>query len=121
MIGVWDGIPYLFTDFMHARRQGTVADEITHYAKTPHYRSYLLYLALPPMILLAFGKPVWLVVIYSVAGAFFMPFLALLLFYMNNRRDWLKSFTNGYAMNALLLASILLFTYLLLEKTMRYF
>jgi hypothetical protein len=50
-----------------------------------------------------------------------MPFLALLLFYMNNRRDWLKSFTNGYVMNALLLASILLFTYLLLEKTMRYF
>jgi Mn2+/Fe2+ NRAMP family transporter len=120
MIGVWDGIPYLFTDFMHARKQGTVADEITHYAKTPYYRSYLLYLAIPPMILLTFGKPVWLVVIYSVAGAFFMPFLALLLFYMNNRRDWLKSFTNGYAMNALLLASILLFTYLLLEKTMRF-
>ena len=121
MIGVWDGVPYLFTDFMQVRRQGEVSGEIVNYAKTPYYRVYLLYLAIPPMILLAFGKPVWLVVIYSVAGAFFMPFLALLLFYMNNRSDWLKSYTNGNAMNTLLLASILLFTYLLLEKVMRYF
>jgi hypothetical protein len=121
MIGVWDGVPYLFTDFMHARKQGAVTSNTTNYAKTPHYRIYLLYLALPPMVLLTLGKPVWLVVIYSVAGAFFMPFLALLLFYMNNRRDWLQSFTNGYAMNTLLLGSILLFSYLLVEKTMRYF
>ena len=49
-----------------------------------------------------------------------MPFLAVLLIYMNNRRDWLKSFRNGHMMNTLLLVSILLFSYLLLEKTLRY-
>lgn len=120
MIGVWDGIPYLFTDFVYASRRKTVAVEVDSYAKTPYYRAYLLYLAIPPMLLLPLGKPVWIVVMYSVAGAFFMPFLAVLLIYMNNRRDWLKTFRNGYIMNAVLLVSILLFSYLLFEKTLRY-
>lgn len=121
MIGVWDGVPYLFTDFVHTSKKQHVKISSDDYAKTPHYRAYLLYLALPPMILLILGKPVWIVVIYSVAGAFFMPVLAILLVYMNNRRDWLKTFSNGYMMNALLLVSILLFGYLLIEKILRYF
>lgn len=120
MIGVWDGVPYLFTDFVHASRKQAVKISSDDYTKTPHYRAYLLYLALPPMLLLTLGKPVWIVVIYSVTGAFFMPFLAALLIYMNNRRDWLKTYSNGYMMNALLLVSILLFSYLLIEKTLRY-
>lgn len=119
MIGVWDGVPYLFTDFVKTagKRAETSSSQ---YAKTPLYRAYLLYLALPPIILLEFGKPVWIVVIYSVAGAFFMPFLAATLIYMNNRRDWLAKYCNGYAVNAVLLLSILLFSYLLVEKTMRF-
>ena len=120
MIGVWDGVPYLFTDFMHASRKQAAGISSDDYTKSPYYRAYLLYLALPPMILLTLGKPVWVVVIYSVTGAFFMPFLAALLIYMNNRRDWLKAFSNGYLMNTLLLVSILLFSYLLIEKMLRY-
>jgi hypothetical protein len=60
-------------------------------------------------------------VIYSIAGAFFMPFLAVLLLYMNNRRRWLDKFSNGYLMNGLLIMSMLLFSYLLIEKTLRLF
>jgi Mn2+/Fe2+ NRAMP family transporter len=120
MIGVWDGVPYLFTDYIYASRKTAAETSTTHYAKTPYYRIYLLYLALPPMILLLFGKPVWIVVIYSVAGAFFMPFLAVLLIYMNNRTQWLQSFRNSYIMNSLLVISILLFSYLLVEKTIRF-
>lgn len=119
MIGVWDGVPYLFTDYIYASRKRAAAPDTTHYAKTRYYRIYLLYLALPPMILLLFGKPVWIVVIYSVTGAFFMPFLAVLLIYMNNRAQWLKEFRNSYLMNSLLVVSILLFSYLLIEKTVR--
>jgi len=119
MIGVWDGVPYLFTDYIYASRKTVAETGTTHYAKTPYYRIYLLYLALPPMILLLVGKPVWIVVIYSVAGAFFMPFLAVLLIYMNNRAQWLQNFRNSYIMNSLLVISILLFSYLLFEKTVR--
>lgn len=121
MIGVWDGIPYLFTDYVYASRHQTSEAAGKGYSKTPYYRAYLFYLAIPPMLLLPLGKPVWIVVIYSVAGAFFMPFLAVLLIYMNNRSDWLKTFKNGNYMNALLLVSILIFSYLLFEKTLRYF
>lgn len=120
MIGVWDGVPYLFTDYVHASRRQRAPAETTPYSRTRHYRAYLLYLAIPPMILLSFGKPVWIVVLYSVTGAFFMPFLAVLLIYMNNRQDWLKGFGNSRFMNAMLLLSILLFSYLLIEKMMRY-
>lgn len=121
MIGVWDGVPYLFTDYMIASRRINTAAATTNYTKTRYYRLYLLYLALPPMLLLGYGKPVWIVVIYSVAGAFFMPFLALLLLYMNNQRQWLQRFSNSYISNAILIMSVLLFGYLLIAKTLRLF
>lgn len=117
MIGVWNGIPYLFTDYIIISKHKPSG---TNYTQSAYYRGYLLYLAIPPMLLLMFGKPVWIVVIYSVAGAFFMPFLAALLLYMNNKREWLKHFRNGYLMNGFLSVSILLFGYLLIEKLSRY-
>ncbi len=72
MLGVWQGVPYLFADFI--RQYTRQPDEsVTVNTRSPAYRYYLLYLALPPMVLLLVGKPVWLVIIYAVAGAFFMP------------------------------------------------
>jgi Mn2+/Fe2+ NRAMP family transporter len=65
------------------------------------------------MLLLLAGKPVWLVIAYAVAGAFFMPLLAALLLYMNNRRDWLGGMKNGMATNFILLLSVLVFGLLL--------
>lgn len=117
MLGVWQGIPYLFADFvlnMRRRREGGMPEEVDTCSGL--YRGYLLYLALPPMVLLAAGKPVWVVVAYAVAGAFFMPFLAALLLFMNNRRPWLGRFANGWAANMCLALSLLLFGYLLLYE-----
>jgi len=119
MIGVWDGVPYLFTDYVNTRKEQPEKTGSDGYSKTVAYRAFLLYLAIPPMLLLTVGKPVWIVVIYSVAGAFFMPFLAVLLMYMNNRREWLKAHRNGYVTNAILALSLVLFSYLLIEKTIR--
>jgi len=110
MLGVWQGIPYLFTDFVQTRKAyiqgGTPADVDT---RSRLYRGYLAYLSIPPMVLLLLGKPVWLIVAYAVAGAFFMPFLAGLLLYMNSRRGWLNEFRNGRATNTLLTLSLLVF------------
>jgi Mn2+/Fe2+ NRAMP family transporter len=112
MLGVWQGIPYLFADFVqqYTRQPGTALAIDTG---SPAYRGYLLYLALPPMLLLQAGKPVWLVITYAVAGAFFMPLLAALLLYMNNHRAWLGELRNGLATNLVLLASVLVFGILL--------
>jgi len=108
MLGVWQGIPYLFADFIgqFTAKPGT---QIHVDTTSRAYRGYLLYLALPPMLLLLAGKPVWLVIVYAVAGAFFMPLLAALLLYMNNRRDWLGRLKNGTATNLVLLLSLLVF------------
>jgi Mn2+/Fe2+ NRAMP family transporter len=115
MLGVWQGIPYLFADFV---QQYTLqpGEPVTIDTRSPAYRGYLLYLALPPMLLLLADKPVWLVIIYAVAGAFFMPLLGLLLLYMNNHRTWVGELRNGIAANLALLASVLVFGYLLYSE-----
>jgi Mn2+/Fe2+ NRAMP family transporter len=112
MLGVWQGIPYLFADFI-GQFTAAPAAQVSIDTRSRAYRGYLLYLALPPMLLLLTGKPVWLVIAYAVAGAFFMPLLAALLLYMNNRRDWLGQLKNGVATNLVLLLSVLVFGLLL--------
>jgi Mn2+/Fe2+ NRAMP family transporter len=112
MLGVWQGVPYLFADFV---QQYTYRPEQPSRISTrsPAYRGYLVYLALPPMVLLLADEPVWLVVIYAIAGAFFMPVLSGLLLLMNNRRAWLGDLKNGLLANLVLLGSILVFGLLL--------
>lgn len=121
MLGVWQGVPYLFADFMQAyrkRRSGIESpDAITD---SKFYKLFLLYLALPPLLLLFAGRPVWIVVIYSVVGAFFMPFLAGSLLYINNRREWVKGARNPLAVNIMLTVSLLLFLYLCLKELLDY-
>jgi Mn2+/Fe2+ NRAMP family transporter len=120
MLGVWQGVPYLFADFVH---QYTWHPEkpVAINTGSATYRGYMLYLALPPMLLLLSGKPVWLIIIYAVAGAFFMPLLALLLLYMNNRRAWLGDEKNGWVSNVVLLLSVLVFGRLLYTELSRLF
>jgi Mn2+/Fe2+ NRAMP family transporter len=120
MLGVWQGVPYLFADFV---QQYTWQPEKPMAVNTGSkaYRGYLFYLALPPMLLLLVGKPVWLIIIYAVAGAFFMPLLALLLLLMNNRRAWLGDMKNGWLANLVLLASVLVFGLLTVTELSRLF
>jgi Mn2+/Fe2+ NRAMP family transporter len=118
MLGVWQGVPYLFDDFVqqYTHRPGR---PVTVNSRNWRYRGYLLYIAIPPMLLLLAGKPVWLVIAYAVAGAFFMPLLAALLLYMNSRRAWVGSLNNGPVSKLVLLASTLLFALLLLQEIMK--
>jgi Mn2+/Fe2+ NRAMP family transporter len=118
MLGVWQGVPYLFADFV---QQYTYQQERPSRVDTRSlaYRGYLVFLALPPMLLLLAGKPVWLVVIYAIAGAFFMPLLSGLLLLMNNRRAWLGDMKNGLLTNLVLLGSVLVFGLLLYTEITR--
>jgi Mn2+/Fe2+ NRAMP family transporter len=118
MLGVWQGVPYLFADFV---QQYTYRPErpVRVDTRSPAYRGYLVYLALPPMLLLLAGKPVWLVVIYAIAGAFFMPLLCGLLLLMNNRRAWLGKLKNGLLVNLVLLGSLVVFGLLLYTEIIK--
>ena len=111
MLGVWQGIPYLFADFVgHHRQAGSQTPVSTN---SLAYRGFLVYLSLPPMLLLWLDKPVWLVLLYSITGAAFVPLLGSLLLYLNNRPDWIGNLRNRVLSNVVLLAGLTLFIALL--------
>lgn len=114
MLGVWQGVPYLFADFLAHWRNPAAADTAVT-TDSSGYRGFLWFLALPPMALLLLGKPVWLVILYSAAGALFMPFLGLTLLYLNNR--FIDTGQRNSALsNALIVATIALFAMIALLK-----
>ena len=119
MFGVWQGVPYLFADFLRLIRGYRLTDasgEEIELSRTPSYRIFLFWLAIPPLSLLAFGKPVLLVVIYSVMGALFIPFLAATLLFLNGRRKWVGSLKNGPLTIVVLVACLALFGYIAYEQ-----
>lgn len=122
MLGVWQGIPYIFADFMLIRKQkrGEIRS-VKVDSNSWYYKGFLFYLAFPPLLLLLLDKPVWIVVIYSIASAFFMPFLAATLLYMNNRRRWVGELKNRWYSNLLLLISLAVFGYLFFTEIGEWF
>lgn len=112
LLGVWQGVPYLFSDTVAQIRRRldprTPPPPIT-LTHTRAYRGFLLFLALPPLVLHFFQRPLTLVVLYAIAGAFFMPFLASVLLVMNNRAEWVGGLKNKAWINALLVLSLVLF------------
>ena len=117
MIGVWHGVPFLFANFfIHYRKHTHLIETWGSISKSWAYRAYLVYLAILPMTLLRLERPVWIVIIYTITGAFFMPLLAALLLYMNNSRLWLESAANTWVSKSLLIACMLVFGYLLVVQ-----
>ena len=112
LLGVWNGVSLIFSDFArHARNLPEVTGEAA--TRTPEFRGYMLWLTLPPMILIFFidHNPVQLVLIYGVLGAFFMPFLAgTLLWLLNFRVE--KAHRSGWLSNSLLILSFFIFGFL---------
>jgi Mn2+/Fe2+ NRAMP family transporter len=109
LLGVWNGVSLIFSDFVrHARQLPEITGEEA--TRTQEFRTYLLWLTFPPMLLIFFisHNPVQLVLVYGVLGALFMPFLAVtLLWLLNWRVD--KEHRNGWFSNTLLIISLLLF------------
>ncbi|MCG8669499.1 MAG: Nramp family divalent metal transporter [Pseudomonadales bacterium] len=124
MLGVWQGVPYLFADFTQralSEKSSTQQPDIeeSDLKATASYKVFLAFLTLPPFIMLYFERPIWLAITYAVAGAFFMPFLAGTLLYMNNKKDWMGDLKNRPFGNGLLIAALLLFIVLLGQKLLK--
>lgn len=113
MLGVWSGVPYIFNDLALKLKKDTVG---IPRVSSKWYHGFLLFLAFPPMLLLFMDKPVWIIILYAITGAFFMPFLASLLIIMNNKYKWVGSLKNKIPANGILILSLLLFIYLLVVK-----
>ncbi|MGF1450040.1 MAG: Nramp family divalent metal transporter [Opitutales bacterium] len=102
MVGVWQGVPYLFADVLASWRlkPGEALAAVSTRSRT--YRGFLLFLALAPLVTLWVGRPQAVVLAYAITGAFFIPYLASTLLYLNNRRSVVKDGRNGWRINALL-------------------
>jgi Mn2+/Fe2+ NRAMP family transporter len=115
LVGVWNGVSLMFADFM-----GTVrgkADEPEAKSGGIWYRSYILWLTFPPMIwLLVADEPAWLILIYGVLGAFFMPFLAVTLLWLLNTGHTPAEWRNRWVSNIGLIICALLFAWLAFDQ-----
>lgn len=109
LLGVWQGVPYLFADFV-ALGTGMSADRrrALDYTKTRAYRGYLLGIAVIPLVLL-WTSVKQIQTTYAVLGAFFMPLLALTLLIMNNRVAWVGAAYRSRRLTNVVLSATLLF------------
>jgi Mn2+/Fe2+ NRAMP family transporter len=105
-LGVWNGVPYLFADFLDCLR-GRFNNDVDPHG-TP-YRAYLLFLALPPMAILFLDRPIWVIKVYTLTGGLFMPLLAGSLLWLNSRRRLVGDLRNGVVAVATLIMALLLF------------
>ncbi len=105
-LGVWQGVPYLFADYIDAMR-GKYDTKVD--VRGRNYRGFLLYLALPPMVLLAFDRPIWVIRTYTIASGLFMPILAASLLWLNGRDKFVGRLRNRWLATTALVVALLLF------------
>lgn len=112
-LGVWNGVPYLFADFLNTLR-GSYGETVN--TSGAAYRGYLLYLALPPMALLFLGRPIWVIKLYTLTGGLFMPLLAGTLLWLNSRRSLVGELRNGLVAITTLGLALVLFGLILVRQ-----
>ncbi|WP_346200157.1 Nramp family divalent metal transporter [Caldifermentibacillus hisashii] len=121
LLGVWNGVSYLFADFIRIVKKQTIPKE--KLSETKAYRFYVLWLTFPPMLLHFIGKPVGLIIAYGALGALFMPFLSITLLYLLNSKKYipLTEDRNGLISNFILTISIILFAVLAVNELIKLF
>lgn len=92
LLGVWQSVPYLFSDFwnLHRQNKSLDPDNFEPYqvdTKGRAYRGFLIGLSLVPILGLRYDFQL-VQKANSVFGAFVMPMLALALLLLNSRKAW---------------------------------
>jgi Mn2+/Fe2+ NRAMP family transporter len=85
LIGVWSGVSLMFADYVGNLRRLPSGHPDTR-TGGKYFKAYMLWLTFPPMLLLLLDQPVGLILAYGTLGALFMPFLAITLLVLLNRR-----------------------------------
>jgi Mn2+/Fe2+ NRAMP family transporter len=109
LLGVWQSVPYLFADAYGVLKGLSVSERaaVTKVTSTP-YRLGLIFITLVPIPFAFTGRPIAIVVAYTIIGSLFIPFLAATLLYLNNRVRWDADVPHNHWSTNLLLAAILL-------------
>jgi Mn2+/Fe2+ NRAMP family transporter len=111
LLGVWQSIPYLYAEFycVVKKHPPELRRELTQVASRP-YRLALLFISLAPLPFAFIGRPLFIIVAYTIVGSLFVPFVAATLLYLNNRVTWHSTIPrNHWTTNALLCLILALF------------
>ena len=120
LLGVWQSVPYLYADFFGVIRQlpADARREVTRVTSTP-YRLALGFITLAPLPFAFTGRPLVIIVVYTIVGSLFIPFLAATLLYLNNRVRWTAAVPhNHWTTNVLLVAILALFAFVGAQEVM---
>jgi Mn2+/Fe2+ NRAMP family transporter len=123
LLGVWQSVPYLYADFYGIIKGFSVEKRraLTQVTSTP-YRAALAFIALVPIPFAFTGRPLVIIVIYTVVGSLFVPFLAATLLYLNNRVAWTAAVPrNHWTTNLVLVAILTLFAIIGAQEVMNTF
>ena len=108
LLGVWQSVPYLFTDLRGMMGEGQPSSERSIDTQSKSYRWYLYAMATLPMIGLWVGfasmqkfNAIW--------GALFMPMLAMTLLVLNGQARWVGEGYKNRPLTSAVLVLILLF------------
>jgi Mn2+/Fe2+ NRAMP family transporter len=111
LLGVWQSVPYLYADFYAIATKASPERRaaLTGVRSAP-YRIALAYVALAPIPFAFAGRPLFIIVAYTIVGSLFLPFLAATLLWMHRKARWDERVPkNGYITTALLVLVLLLF------------
>jgi len=113
LFGVWQSVPYLYADLFGIWKglDPVAREAVTQVTSTP-YRIALVFITLVPLPFAFTGSPIQVIVIYTIVGSMFVPFLAATLLYLNNRVAWTEPVPrNHWTTNLLLVIILALFVF----------
>jgi Mn2+/Fe2+ NRAMP family transporter len=108
LLGVWQSVPYLFAD-LYGILKGippAAREAVTQVTSRP-YRAALAFITFVPLPFAFTGRPLLIIVTYTIVGSLFIPFLAATLLYLNNRVAWTEPVPRNHWTTNVLLAAIL--------------
>ncbi len=109
LLGVWQSVPYLFTDLWQLMRREPTAETTIDPRSFP-YRAYLYGIALVPVVGMVAVDFQSMLKVYAVVGALFVPMLAAVLLLLNGRSEWVgERYRNSWYTVLALVATLLFF------------
>ena len=121
LLGVWQSVPYLYADFYSiiTKMSPEERKRATAVTSAP-YRIALAFVTFAPMAFAFTGQPIQVIVVYTIVGSVFVPFLAATLLYLNNRVRWTGAVPkNGWLTNGLLVVILGLFVVIWVDEIRR--
>lgn len=111
LLGVWHGVSLMFADFWanFRKKADDLSDDDAPGSHSVPARAYMLWLTIPPMLLLLLGRPFFLILLYGVLGSLFMPFLAITLLVLLNSTRLAKEWRNRWLSNVFLVITTVVF------------